>query len=283
MKKTLKKLFGPLLVLFAVLAVPPAATLALAEDPDTADRPFLSIAVNGTELDAENIVFRGPIDLGSWESSWAYVHEDVPYYHVTVPCGTESVDVTYSAETEILDSGAHAYGYATELTIDAVSSATIKRRTFSNAYTRNDDGTQTVKTPVTGYLVNEDDKFMAITLEEDGGHFEAICLFSFLYDGKNHVYTPDDTADGATTYTCICGSSYTVKRDLGDHAPGDVNGDGGISGVDAVLVLKHAANILQADFNLAAADVNGDGSINGVDAVLILKYAAGTISKFPTE
>lgn len=283
MKGMTKKLFGLLLVFVPVLFMFPSVVFAQDDAAEAPAWPFLSVAIDGEELTAKNIVFKGLFDLGSLESSWAYVHEDVPYYHVTVPCGTESVDVTYSAETNILDSGSNAYGYATELTVDAVSSATIKRRSFSNSYTLNEDGTQTVKTPVTDYVVKEDDTFMAITLEEDGGNNEAICLFSFLYDGKNHVYTPDDTADGATTYTCICGSSYTVKRDLGDHAPGDVNGDGGISGVDAVLVLKHAANILQADFNLAAADVNGDDNINGVDAVLILKYAAGTIHKFPTE
>ena len=76
----------------------------------------------------------------------------------------------------------------------------------------------------------------------------------------------------------------TVKKDLGDIALGDANGDGTLNGVDAVLILKYAANTLgQADFYADATDVNGDGSVNGVDAVLILKYAAGTISKFSAE
>lgn len=65
---------------------------------------------------------------------------------------------------------------------------------------------------------------------------------------------------------------------------GDVNDDGSVNGVDAVLVLKCAAGTLNSsDFLGLAADVNGDGSINGVDAVLILKRAAGTITKFPGE
>lgn len=281
MKGTTKKLFGMLFLLSVALGVLPTAAFAQVDSAQTADWPFLSIAINGADLDAENIVSKGPFDLGSWESSWAYVHEDVPYYHVTVPCGTKSVDVTYSEETDIMDSGSNAYGYATELTVDAVSSATIKRRTFSNAYTRNADGTQTVKTPVTGYIVDENDPFLAITLEESVGKCEAICLFSFRYDGENHAYTPSDSAEGDATYTCVCGSQYTLSEDLGENAPGDVNGDGNVNGIDAVLILKYAANTLQTNFNLAAADVNADGSINGVDAVLILKYAAGTISMFP--
>ena len=74
-----------------------------------------------------------------------------------------------------------------------------------------------------------------------------------------------------------------VTKPLGDLRLGDVNDDGSINGVDAVLILKHAAKTLQADIYLDAADVNGDNSVNGVDAVLILKRAAGTITKFPGE
>ena len=288
MKGMTKKLFGLLLVFVPVLFMLPSVVFAQDDAAEAHAWPFLSVAIDGEELTAKNIVFKGLIDLGSLESSWAYVHEDVPYYHVTVPCGTESVDVTYSAETNILDSGSNAYGYATELTVDAVSSATIKRRSFSNSYTLNEDGTQTVKTPVTDYVVKEDDTFMAITLEEDGGNCEAICLFSFLYDREHHAYTaevtpPTETAGGHTTYSCVCGAGYTVTEALVDNAFGDVNADQAVNGIDSVLILKYAANTLQSDFNLAAADVNGDGSINGVDAVLILKYAAGTISKFPAE
>ena len=163
------------------------------------------------------------------EDYYDYVHE-VPYYYVTVPCGTESVDVTYSADTNIFDSGSDVYGYATviDADVDLVSSATVKSRTFKNAYTLNDDGTQTVRTPVTGYAVDEDGNGMAITLEEEGGTYEAVCLFSFRYDGKNHVYgegevttAPTCTDDGERTFTCSCGDSYTEAVDATGHSYAD--------------------------------------------------------------
>lgn len=192
------------------------------EEDTSNDKPFLSIAIDGEALAEDAITFRSLFDLGSLESSYSYIHEDVPYYHITVPCGTAYVDVTYSADTNIFDYGTDAYGYATELTVDAVSSATVKGRTFQNAYTLNDDGTQTVKTPVTGYTFDADGNGMAVTLEEEGDTYEAVCLFSFEYDGKEHVYTaqvtaPTCTEKGCTTYTCTCGDTYTEEIGASGH------------------------------------------------------------------
>ena len=188
------------------------------------DAPFLSIKIGGEEVVAENILLKcAQFLLGDYaddeqqeeSDGYDYVHQ-VPYYHVTVPCGTPSVDVTYSADRNIMYSGSNAYGYKTDLEVDAVTSATVRGTTFKNAYMKNDDGTQTVKTPVTGYTFDADGNGHAITLEQDGDNFEAICLFSFEYDGKNHVYddgkvttNPTCTAEGVKTFTCSCGDSYT--------------------------------------------------------------------------
>ena len=166
---------------------------AAAEEPEVED-PFLSIKIGDEEVAEENIAYKGIFQLGDTAENdngdndgWDYVHE-VPYYHVTVPCGTASVDVTYGADVNILSSGSDAYGYRTDLEVDAVSSPTVKSATFRNAYTENADGTQTVKTPVTGYTFDAEGNGHAITLEEDGGSYSAICLFSFGYDGVNHIY-----------------------------------------------------------------------------------------------
>ena len=78
-------------------------------------------------------------------------------------------------------------------------------------------------------------------------------------------------------------AAVAIGSALPAAVPGDVNGDGSINGVDAVLILKYAAKTIQTDINLVAADVNGDGSVNGVDAVLILKHAAKLITRFPVE
>lgn len=58
---------------------------------------------------------------------------------------------------------------------------------------------------------------------------------------------------------------------------GDVNGDGEVNNVDAALILKYDAGIID---DVENADVNGDGEANNVDAALILKYDAGIIDGF---
>lgn len=194
--------------------------------------PFLTIQLGGQDIAKENIAYKGIFKLGDYmadeeqevEDYYDYVHE-VPYYHVTVPCGTASVDVTYSGDTNIMNSGSNAYGYKTDLEVDAMSSATVRGMTFSNAYTKNADGTQTVKTPVTGNTFGSDGNGHAVTLEEDGGSFAAVCLFSFEYDGKNHVYDsgkvttqPGCETEGIKTYTCSCGDSYTETLEATGHS-----------------------------------------------------------------
>ena len=62
---------------------------------------------------------------------------------------------------------------------------------------------------------------------------------------------------------------------------GDVNDDGKGNVLDAVMILRHDANIIKLDDSqLKAADVNGDGKVDVLDAVMILRYEAGIIKSF---
>ena len=65
------------------------------------------------------------------------------------------------------------------------------------------------------------------------------------------------------------GMTYTVVK------KGDVNGDGVVNSVDALIVLKQSAGIIKQDgaYSLAM-DSNKDGVVNSADALLILKYSA---------
>ncbi len=78
--------------------------------------------------------------------------------------------------------------------------------------------------------------------------------------------------------------SYTVRNITGDLIitiaasvhKGDVNGDGVVNAVDAMLVLRHCAGKLTlTGGRLSAADANGDGEVNSDDVSLILKQAVG--------
>jgi hypothetical protein len=70
---------------------------------------------------------------------------------------------------------------------------------------------------------------------------------------------------------------------------GDVNGSGGVSALDASLILQHVVGIIELpdphypDFTLETADVSGNGEIRAFDAALVLQYVLGLIEVFPAE
>lgn len=59
--------------------------------------------------------------------------------------------------------------------------------------------------------------------------------------------------------------------------PGDVNDDGAITSIDALLILQYGAGLLDTLANLDNADVNEDGVISSIDAALILQQVAGLL------
>jgi len=59
---------------------------------------------------------------------------------------------------------------------------------------------------------------------------------------------------------------------------GDANGDLAANNLDATMMLKYDAGLVELDVaEKTAADFNGDGKVNNLDAVMILKYDAGLI------
>jgi spore coat protein H len=67
------------------------------------------------------------------------------------------------------------------------------------------------------------------------------------------------------------------------QATGDVNTDGAINIVDALLVARYYVGLDVPDFNTVYADVDGNGSVQITDALLIARYYVGLITSFPGE
>jgi hypothetical protein len=61
---------------------------------------------------------------------------------------------------------------------------------------------------------------------------------------------------------------------------GDVNGDGSINIVDALLVAQFYVGLDPQNFQTGAGDTNCDGTINIVDALLIAQFYVGLITEF---
>ena len=61
---------------------------------------------------------------------------------------------------------------------------------------------------------------------------------------------------------------------------GDVNTNGAVDIVDALLVAQYYVGLNPANFNSAAADVNRSETIDIIDALLIAQYYVGIITSF---
>ena len=239
--------------------IAPATAILNVSKTAELERPFQSISVNGEKLDAKNISYEGIVSLGSEDNEeFKNVYEEIPKYHVIVPQGTETVDITYNEGVDIYHADATAYGYETDLAVDVVSSATIRSVTLENSYKANSDGTQTVTTPVTRYIRNADGTAMAVTLESSStNNFRPVALFTF-------EYAKADTKPDVTY--------------------GDVNGDNTIDVSDALLICQiYLGNVAPTDAQNAAADVNGDGAVDVSDALMICQFYLGNITEFPAE
>ena len=73
-----------------------------------------------------------------------------------------------------------------------------------------------------------------------------------------------------------CGETVLFARFTDPRLPGDVNLDGNVTVLDAVLALRGAMNIVTLEgIGAVNADFNGDGDVTVLDAVLILRKAMG--------
>ncbi len=109
----------------------------------------------------------------------------------------------------------------------------------------------------------------------ENGHYR-ICTFVYN-DGtrceEKEPETPHTFVDG------VCSACGYVDRTsdvpvVPSVTKGDVNGDGRISSIDAVLILRYLAKLPNDVFDADAADVNDSGDISSLDAVLILRKLA---------
>ena len=105
-----------------------------------------------------------------------------------------------------------------------------------------------------------------------------------VYYNDNGTYTDMNAVykDGYMEFKTDHFSQYIVTdSELPTTALGDVNGDGEINFLDAIMVLRYDAEIIELEDNqLKVADVNGDGEVNFLDAIMILRYDAEIIDSF---
>jgi hypothetical protein len=92
------------------------------------------------------------------------------------------------------------------------------------------------------------------------------------------LYVDQLVDGGPTTIGTACGNDGSVE--VTDVMLGDVNGDGAIDIVDALLTAQFYVGLDPANFIPENADTNCDGNIDIVDALLIAQYYVGLILQF---
>lgn len=81
------------------------------------------------------------------------------------------------------------------------------------------------------------------------------------------------------TFVCMSINTLAVQNELGD-----TNSDGSINSFDALMVVRYITNTESLNAaEISAADVDGNGKITVVDALCILKFAVGEIGRFPAS
>lgn len=89
--------------------------------------------------------------------------------------------------------------------------------------------------------------------------------------GGTAIFAPDDLYEPIPT---LFENSVFHVEHAGPYRLGDLNGDGVVSTIDAVIALQIASGqIIPTPEQEYAGDVNGDGLINSADASMILYYA----------
>lgn len=80
-------------------------------------------------------------------------------------------------------------------------------------------------------------------------------------------------------YTEVASFQVTNSWEKAPYILGDVDMDGDINSLDALLLLQFNAMMVELnETQKQAADVNGDGTINSIDALVILQINAGIIN-----
>ena len=130
------------------------------------------------------------------------------------------------------------------------------------------------KTVVPYVLANKDDKLTVKDVTESD-------IF------KGNVSTVDGTA--VTDQSKLVGTGDVIKTTDGKEYTvvlyGDVDGNGGATGIDALRILDASAgNITLTDVEREAADVKNDGNLNSIDALYLQEFVVGNhgvISNLP--
>ena len=201
----------------------------------------------------------------------------------------------YGTEVSVINSSNRGRKYTILLTKEGITTFRVYSCNDSNIYVDIDieakpndtyvDISEDIITLKPGESIN-------LTAEVKNNTGDGILNVSYSASDAQIASVNDDgkitaSAEGCTVITAYLeggGKSDSVivlvVADNNDPVIGDINMDGQITALDAMLALKLAVNDCKMESIIKIADVNGDGVITALDAMLILKYVTGAITNF---
>lgn len=105
---------------------------------------------------------------------------------------------------------------------------------------------------------------------------------AYLYHNNTPLISPwleDYELHNAFTIFIGDFSLTLYPQSQNEDAPGDVNDNGSVDIVDALLIAQYYVGLDPAGFNAAAADTDCDGAVTIVDALLIAQFYVGLITQ----
>lgn len=126
-----------------------------------------------------------------------------------------------------------------------------------------DDGKNTVPTAENIYYINQKAAANgALAFTNAGG--DSV----YPMDLVNGTYSIYIVGEGKNFNAAKADASFTYEA---GYTLGDVNNDGKINALDAILILRAAVDLTNLnDVQEKAADMNGDGRVNALDAIEVL-------------
>ena len=129
------------------------------------------------------------------------------------------------------------------------------------------------------YRVTGTESWRAVTMTAVNDRYSAVIPSSDVTtDGLEYYIRAFDGVNYAYKGTAEQPYAITVSEAVDRSALGDVNGDGQINVLDALMVLQAINDRLNLDAEqFARADLNGDKTLEAVEVLTILQYANGII------
>lgn len=208
-----------------------------------------------------------PIDANEYLSTGAVIKMDK-----ITPCSLRTLAI------ETADNETFSLQLSTEISLDQKRNA-LSISAYNTAEHGFDLSTETEIFEMYYQVVTGKDYFSVATSDAElfaiYGSVNGAGITVVAKNGDTTCYVPHSAstiyADSEQMNTPVF--SYIDKR-----LPGDVNGDGKVTGADTNLIFRYVSGMVSlSEEQQKASDVNGDGRVTGADTNLVFRYVSGTL------